>query len=415
MKINEVFTPRSSTINLQMYVARPDLEKSLTRAFERNYHTLISGESGNGKSWLYKKVLQTLGIPYHIVNFSSVARNYGGISKEILNVIAPLDFYEKTSFSDTKQAEASIPIAKGGLSHTNNYTVNSENNLLKAFKLFEKQFPNQKKIIVLDNLEAIFNNKDLMTELANIILLLDDERYSQYRVYFLIVGTPNGVLNYFRETENTESVSNRIKEIDEVRNLDLEQVNKIIKNGLNLLKFYINPADFDVLINHIYKVTLGIAQKVQEYGELLSYEIQDNNGLYCESLIENTDHEWLKEGLKECYQQIERNLNSRNTEIKRKNQVIYCIGQIENHQFDSNDIDNLIRKEFPETLPETNMGIGNILSSLSEGDSPILTKNNDVNTYSIKDPRYLMCIRVMLIKDENNRVQKLNFTQKSLI
>ena len=50
-----------------------------------------------------------------------------------------------------------------------------------------------------------------MDELANIILLLDDERYSIYKVYFLLVGTPNGVLQYFRKTKNTESVSNRIK------------------------------------------------------------------------------------------------------------------------------------------------------------------------------------------------------------
>lgn len=50
MEIQEVFTPRSSAINSQMYVDRPKLEKSLSRAFARNFHTLLYGESGNGKS-----------------------------------------------------------------------------------------------------------------------------------------------------------------------------------------------------------------------------------------------------------------------------------------------------------------------------------------------------------------------------
>lgn len=255
-----------------------------------------------------------------------------------------------------------------------------------------------------------------MNELANIILLLDDDRYSKYQVYFLIVGTPNGVLQYFRETENTESVSNRIKEIEEVGNLSFEQVQTIIKNGLNLLGFYIEESDFTYLINHIFEVTLGIAQRVQEYGELLAYSIKDNNNVYEEKLINDIDYEWLKESLRECYQQVENNLNSRNTEIARRNQVIYCISKIETHQFDSNDIDSLIRQEFAETLPETNMGISSILSTLSEGNSPLLIKNEKVNTYSIKDPRFLMCIRVMLTKDpSNNKVKKINFSQRGLI
>ena len=417
MEIQEVFTPRSSAINSQMYVDRPELEKSLSRAFARNFHTLLYGESGNGKSWLYKRVLQKQDIPFQIVNLSSVARNQGStIAKEIFDVISPLDFYEKTSFSETKQAEASAYFAKGSLSHTNNFTLNPEDYLLKSFKLFESKFPNQKKIIVLDNLEAIFKNKNLMSELANIILLLDDDRYSKYQVYFLIVGTPNGVLQYFRETENTESVSNRIKEIEEVGNLSFEQVQTIIKNGLNLLGFCIEESDFTYLINHIFKVTLGIAQRVQEYGELLAYSIKDNNDVYEEKLINDIDYEWLKESLRECYQQVENNLNSRNTEIARRNQVIYCISKIETHQFDSNDIDSLIRQEFAETLPETNMGISSILSTLSEGNSPLLIKNEKVNTYSIKDPRFLMCIRVMLTKDpSNNKVKKINFSQRGLI
>jgi type IV secretory pathway VirB4 component len=50
---NEVFTPRKSDVNSEMYVARPIHEKSLSRALKRDSHTLIFGESGNGKSWLY--------------------------------------------------------------------------------------------------------------------------------------------------------------------------------------------------------------------------------------------------------------------------------------------------------------------------------------------------------------------------
>lgn len=421
MKITEVFTPRNSYINQKMYVSRPELEKSLKRAFQRDFHTLIYGESGNGKSWLYKKVLDSENIPYHVINLGTASRT-GSISQEIFNAISPYDFYQRTAFNETIQGEISAGInvgVKGDFktagSHTNSYTLNPDDILLQAFKLFEEDFPNQQKIIVLDNLEAIFDSKSLMDELANIILLLDDTRYSIYKVHFLIVGTPNGVLNYFRKTKNTESIANRIREIEQVGSLSFEQVNLIIKTGLELLDFKIEEQKYDLLIKHIFNITLGIAQRVQEYGEQLSYSIEDNGGIYSEDLIESTDFNWLNDGLRECYQQIENNLNSIRTEIARRNQVIYCIAKIESHQFNSNDITELIKKEFPATIPETNMGIGQILTELSEGDSPLLIKNNKVNTYSIKDPRLLMCIRIMLKKDsENKKVEKLNFTQRSL-
>ena len=66
-----------------------------------------------------------------------------------------------------------------------------------------------KKIIVLDNLESIFSSEKLMDELADIVILLDDSRYAECNINILIVGIPNGVLHYFSQTKNVESVLNQ--------------------------------------------------------------------------------------------------------------------------------------------------------------------------------------------------------------
>ncbi|MFP3373596.1 AAA family ATPase, partial [Pseudomonas sp. SIMBA_068] len=72
-----------------MYVHRPRLELELSRAFKRNSHTLIFGESGNGKSWLYKKVLEDDGITYVTVNCANAAR-IKSLTNEICNcLVAP--------------------------------------------------------------------------------------------------------------------------------------------------------------------------------------------------------------------------------------------------------------------------------------------------------------------------------------
>jgi hypothetical protein len=118
------------------------------------------------------------------------------------------------------------------------------------------------------------------------------------------------------------------------------------------------------------------------------------------------------QGLRQCYQVVESNLNSRATAVARKNQVIYCLAKITVHQFESSDIDALIRKEFPTTVPATNMGLGSILTDLSNGDTPLIVKNDKANTYSVKDPRYLMCIKIMLYKDSSaEQVVKKKFSR----
>lgn len=405
-----MFTPRQGEVNTKMYVDRPLHEKSLARALKRNSHTLLFGDSGNGKSWLYKKVMKENGIPYVVANCANASR-LKSITQEICNCLIEPGTVTKLGFSEEKAAEVSAYFAKGGLKHSGNYNVSQEEPLLKAFKMFSEA-TSDRKIIVLDNLESIFNSKELMDELADIVILLDDDRYASCNINILIVGVPNGVLQYFSETKNLESVSNRIQEVEKVASLDSGQVMEIIKKGFDQLSIKITGQTLIDLSDHVWDVTLGIAQRVHEYCECLAYEVEDNEWKFDKALLQKANLSWLKQGLRQSYHVIETHLNSRETAVARRNQVIYCIAKIRQHQFDSNDIDALIRKEFPTTIPETNMGIGSILGELAKGDSPLLNRNDRNNSYSVRDPRYLMCIRVALYKDQvSERVVKKQFSR----
>lgn len=400
LEVTDVFTPRNSNVNLNMYIHRPELEKSLLRSVKRNTHTLVFGESGNGKSWLYKKVLDENNIPYVVVNCANASRR-NSITEVIYESIIPPGTAQKLGYDEDKKAEVNAVFAKGALNHSAKYELSQEEPLLRAFKHFNS-LHSQKKIIVLDNLESIFDSAELMDELANIIILLDDSAYSENNVNLLIVGVPNDVLHYYRATKNLESVANRITEARKVESLDFQQVYDLIKKGFELLEIDILGPDLMKLTTHIYSVTLGIAQRVHEYGEHLAYAIQDNDGIYETKLIENTDFNWLIESFRQTYQVIEEHLNSRETTVARRNQVIFCIAKIMQHQFDSNDVERLIREEFPETIANTNMGIGAILATLSRGEKPLLNRNSKNNNYSVRDARYIMCIKLMLSKKEDS-------------
>lgn len=72
--INGVSTPRSPNVNADMYVRRDALEQELRQALQGALHILLHGESGCGKSWLYKKVLDEEKIFWLSANLANASR-----------------------------------------------------------------------------------------------------------------------------------------------------------------------------------------------------------------------------------------------------------------------------------------------------------------------------------------------------
>ncbi len=408
-EITSVFTPRSEDVNLEMYVERPELEKELVRSIIGSMNTLISGESGNGKSWLYKKVLASEKINYVIANCANASR-LGSLTDAIFKTVIPPGVASKKAYSENKKAGVNVFAFEGGLEHTDEFEVNQQEPLLSSFQWLYKKSHGRLSIIVLDNFETIFKNDKLLQEVADILILLDDAQYAKFKTKFLIVGLPCDVIEYFSRSKNSTSVANRIEEIRNVTGLSRNQVDKIVTKGfVGALQIKLSPTQLDEISKHVHHVTMGVAQRVHEYCEKLAYKIYDNKWVYDSSLLHVADYEWLRIGLKQSYSVVEHHLNSRDTSIARRNQVIYSIGKVTAHQFDSGDIVKIIHKEFPSTIPETNMGIGSILTGLSTSSSPLLKRNSKMNTYQVLDPRYVMAIRVILQKDAAGRVAKLSF------
>ncbi len=85
-KITEVFTPRSASVNPRMYIDRPAHQKDLKRAVEGSLHAILCGESGGGKSWLYRHVAQLEGWKTFFANAGNAAR-YKTLTGTIANAI----------------------------------------------------------------------------------------------------------------------------------------------------------------------------------------------------------------------------------------------------------------------------------------------------------------------------------------
>ena len=400
--VNEVFTPRRNEVNREIYVDRKELEKELRRSLDGALHTVIFGESGSGKSWLYKKVLADLGAKIATANCANALR-FHSLTEEIRQVVAQENPKRLEELSEEMNASVKAVVAEGGLKSTRKYSFAETDPLLVCFRLLREKAGNKLAVLVIDNLEMIFSSKDRMDELAAIITLLDDNRYAEYKVKLLVVGVPSDIKDYL--AKGHASVSNRISEVSEVSSLSKEEVAILVEKGfVTLLKTDIDNSTLKYWQEHIYVVTMGFAQPVQEYCEQLGYKLEDVDWKASPELLKQADTAWLKKGLSQASGMIVPLMNERETKLGRRNQVLFALGKVNKRVFHANEIETILRNEFPSSTADVSLAVGQILSELTGGDSPIIKRSSKGPTYEFKDARYAMALRVLLQKDSHKEI-----------
>lgn len=151
--IDEVFTPRKADVNENMYVRRGELEAELKKCLNGGRHIVIHGESGCGKSWLYKKVLSDEKVFWIAANFANASR-FASISKELENVIKRENPESKSEVSLTGKGQASVFALSGEVSTQTKYTVKDPDPLDGCFALARQLAGHKPCFIVFDNLES---------------------------------------------------------------------------------------------------------------------------------------------------------------------------------------------------------------------------------------------------------------------
>lgn len=402
----EVFTPRSPTVNDEMYIGRPDLEAALEKALLGTQHVLIHGESGSGKSWLYKHVIKRLNGHAVSVNLANASR-FGSIGGACKNAVDSSGIAVKTRYSETKSAEVDAVIASGNISNTGEYEIGQKEPFEACLLLASQRGKGKVAWLVFENLESIFLNEKLMRELADVITLLDDEQYSQYGAKLLIVGVPKDVREYFVKAASA-TVSNRLQEIPEVGGLSHDQVREFVDRGFNKqLGLNVSEPEIDEIVQHAEWVTGGIPQRLHEYCLELSTLLVEGR-VYSESVFDEADRRWLVQHLSNDYGLIVGVMNEKETKVGRRNQVLYSLGQVQRDTFRITDIEAIVRAEFPKSTEKLTLDVSGILGSLASTERGIIKRSPKGDAYLFVDPRYRMCIRAMLRKTDDEKVAQLD-------
>ncbi len=392
----EVFTPRKHAVNNQMYVHRPNLEKQLLNAARGAKHFCVFGESGNGKSWLYKHVFSANKIEYINLNLSK-ALVLGSIVDAIKSKVSDPDSGIVSSKLVTKDASIQpgrIGV-KGTVATTKQY---SEKDPIKT--LFEKikgtsRFPS---IVVFDNFEMVLKKPELIEELSNLIVMLDDDDYGDFNVRFCFVGVPSEIRDYLAHQDRRSTIMTRITEIDEVARMRPEQARMILDNGFErLLRLsFLEPERRELIYDRLIHVSDRIATELHALGLEVALAAQENDGYIEDLLVDDAINSWLSNSHSSVRETITERLNSEGK--GRRSQVLFCLGKVDTEDFTASEVQSIFLKEFGYNANGRPVSVGRLLNELTRGPNPPICKTKSGEAFRFTNPKYRMAVRAMLRK-----------------
>lgn len=398
LRPEDVFTPRAAAVNPKTYISRPDLEKSLGMALRMPKHIVIHGESGTGKTWLYKKVLGDLGY-YHEVANMGLCSGAGSIADVLRTGICR---EIKTSTEQTRTVDGGIPaIAKVGVEHIEK-THKFHDPLLEAMSAIRVRAGERQACLIFDNLEQVTQRTELVNEIAGYLLLVDDQRYADKDVKILLVGTSNEIRSLISQIRTSGPVANRITEIPEVSRLSEQQACDFADNGFfGLLGCEVendSEEERKKILSTIAFYSDRIPLHIQDLCFFVACNAESNGWRISAHILIEALKEWIKSSLVADVSRVQNNLNAIATKIGRRNQVLYCLGKQHKYDFNVADIEATLKSHFPISSKGVALNIAQILSDLAKSDHPVIKRNPNSNHYRFIDPKYRIVVRWLLVK-----------------
>ncbi|KPD10348.1 AAA family ATPase [Phaeobacter sp. 11ANDIMAR09] len=402
-KPDDVFTPRSPKVNPSLYIPRPDLEEELVEGLSESQHLVVFGESGNGKSWLYKSVFEKEKVSYDVVNLA-LASSLGSLGSAFEDKLARQENFEKQEY----ERSGSGSFKPGGVGvdyeETWKYVKGKKEPFERLLAYLRKSAGKRKAIVVFDNFEQIATDAAICKEIANCVVLLDDPIYASYDVKILIVGTPSGIDEILSHNGNIQTISTRLKEIPEVERMLPTEAQLLMRRGLeDQLKLEV-LGNAQVFYDRMLSITDRIALELQELGLKIAKEALKKGNTIDQNVLNRAVQKWAKNSIRASCAMVSGRMNSRETRASRRNQCIYACGATEKESFTYKDIEAKIRELFPVTTKDVSLNVSGELSKLSKGDNPLIKRLPTDDAYRLTSPKVRMAIRTMLtIEDEKVR------------
>jgi len=401
---NEVFTPRAPQVNQRMYVQRQKLEERLIDAFNANKYIVIHGESGNGKTWLYKKVFAENGIHFDVINLGQ-ALTAGSLENAFTQKLGEWGYSQKVG-QETNSSGGFKP-AGIGVDHAlrTSQKFHETSPFLALLERVRFRAGNDRRAaLILDNFESIIGDPNSVKQIGGLIVSADDESVAKYEVQVVIVGVPGNLKETIVSLANSAPVSNRLTELPEVARMSNSEATDLIRRGF-VDELRLNFAD-EVKPNKLYEsicfYTDRIAQHIHELCLIISQNAVRNGDTISAEVVDKSLATWTDDTLSSDSAVIEGVMNARETKAGRKNQVLYAMGVCKSEDFKYSDIEAIVRENFD--VEDSTLNVSQILSGFASAQNPIIRRTPKQDAWRFVSPKFKMAIRSKMRKSEDNKV-----------
>lgn len=398
----DVFTPRSPVVNQSMYVDRPHYQTELRRAIRTGYNIIIYGDSGCGKSWLYKKVFSDEGIFSVTLDLTSCkdSDDVDLLALEILEKDFEWIEDEKVSTFEKTATPWDVGVKSSEEKSYRRPQVSPIEQLCDHIYSKSKGRP---CFIVFENLEHCIENDDVIKFLRALVLSLDDRGTIRSKVQICFVGVPNDIKNILCDSNKYQTISNRVTEIPEVGRMSKDEARHLIYQGfVGELEFTVE--NFDFCVSQIIYLTDRIPQYIHDVCLQVAFEAEDRaRNLISPAVVVSGAHRWVQSNDRQSKDFVESILGPNRRRKDAKSRVVFTISKCEYTNFYCEDIEKLLCEVFPVTYgKKARVSIRSVLNKLSSGSAGLLKYDNISRKYRIANPKVRSVIRHYLQVDPND-------------
>jgi AAA domain len=390
----EVFTPRSAFVNKTMYVNRPDYEKELRNAVRSKYHIVIFGDSGCGKSWLYKKIFGDLKITYETIDLSAVS-NADEVDLLLLETVERGEEW-RASEKTTENTTGVMPNDTGYQRKSGTtYVKQDDSAFVQLCAKVRRKAATHKAFIVFENLEHAISNKEVVKSLQAFLLALDDEVVAKLDVQICMIGVPADIKSLLSEGNKFQTIANRVVEVKEVTRMSKAEAKLLIFQGFrNELMMDMDNPEF--IASQIIYLTDRIPQYLQDVCLQIAFVAEEEGSIVSMGAVSRGARNWLETNARQAKEFIDLILGHGKHRTDRKSRIIYAISKCELSYFYSQDIETILRTSFPNSVGDKRVQVMKYLNDLSTGEHRLLKKDVESGKFRIATPKLRSVLRYCL-------------------
>jgi hypothetical protein len=408
----EVFTPRSANVTA-MYVERPALEDALSGLFDSNEVRYLYGHSGSGKTWLYKSVFRRNDVYFYDIPLQGLTEgvSFDDLIRQHLGI---LNGRIETSTIDAKAVQGNIGGIGGGVGTSTKSRPFERSPLDMLLAKMRELAGDRRAVLVFENVERGARRPDVLGALTNIIMSVDQTSFAAHDVRVLLVGTVKDLVNRISELPDSAPIRSRLVVLPEVSRLSNNEAKRLVEHGLFDLLQLEPLLDQTRLVNRILQRTDRLPLHIHAYCLELARSAMSRSR-QIDQVAENGGFQrWVSSKVAQYVDGVFAHMNSKDTALKVRTRVLYCIANAQLSEFRPLDVKNMMDQEWPDLDPK-NASIAGALNELASEVAktkdrldPILERvtRANVNHYRFIDPAYKIAAKIGLKKNAMGEVER---------